>query len=464
MKKVIIYARQSSGSESHSDSIEVQIQNAMTLARRMKLEVTDIFFDYNISGKTYPTGYEFLAEHDKIFINWYSGQSGSKKYRDGLGKLFLLLPDIDYIIVDEITRLYRPLSNSFLEALVNQNLIANGVQIIQVKGGIIDFTLFDQHFVTTLKNRINDEQIAKQRQKSIEVMQKIRDDGYLPTGPKAWGLEYDSKTKVISMTADKAQLVRMIFDGIENGTSYSEIIRIVNIKYSVFFKSCFWNKNFYNIAKNPIYCGMQWNSYGKLIKNKQWNGIISLEQFENVQQILQKKRDIKNKKFRIAGEHKHFLPLSGSVYCGNCGSRLIAGFDRGNIFYYCRRGALAQKKECAASRIRESLKDTSVAGLKDSVYSFFRLFFANTNFFEESASHFEHETFILKNYDINSYISGLYKNYKSKKLTENEYCFLFRNTFDCIIVYADKVVFETKFGRFERRRKTVKRQKGIVRR
>ena len=102
--------------------------------------------------------------------------------------------------------------------------------------------------------------------------------------------------------------------------------------------------------------------------------------------------------------------------------------------------------------------------MKDSVYSFFRLFFANINFSEESAYHFENETFILKNYDINSYISGLYKNYKSKKLTENEYCFLFRNTFDRIIVYADKVVFETKFGRFERRRKTVKRQKGIARR
>ena len=112
-----------------------------------------------------------------------------------MGKLFAVLKDIDYIIVDEITRLYRPLSNSFLEALVNQNLIENNVQVIQVKGGVLDFSLFDQHFVTTLKNKINDEQIAKQRQKSIEVMQKIRDDGYLPTGPKAWGLEYDKKNK-----------------------------------------------------------------------------------------------------------------------------------------------------------------------------------------------------------------------------------------------------------------------------
>ena len=68
MKKAVIYARQSSGSEAHSESIEVQIQNAMIIAGKMNFEVTDIFFDYNVSGKTYPAGYEFLAENDKIFI------------------------------------------------------------------------------------------------------------------------------------------------------------------------------------------------------------------------------------------------------------------------------------------------------------------------------------------------------------------------------------------------------------
>lgn len=460
MKKAVIYARQSSGSEAHSESIEVQIQNAMIIAGKMNFEVTDIFFDYNVSGKTYPAGYEFLAENDKIFINWYLKQSGYKKYRDGLGKLFAVLKDIDYIIVDEITRLYRPLSNSFLEALVNQNLIENNVQVIQVKGGVLDFSLFDQHFVTTLKNKINDEQIAKQRQKSIEVMQKIRDDGYLPTGPKAWGLEYDKKNKSIFMLPDKAQLVRMIFDNVESGMTYSEIIKIVNEQYSIFFRSCFWNKNFYNIVKNPIYCGYQFNSCGELIKNKQWDGIISFEQFEKVQKILQKKRDEnnRNRKYHIAGVKKHFLPLSGYVYCGNCGSRLIAGIDRGNIYYYCRRGALALKKECAASRIMDSINGSSIYGLKDGVCYYFRFFFEKEN------QYCKQEDNITKNYDINSYINNLYSKYKRKKLTENEYLFLFKNTIDRIIVYADKVVFETKFGIFERKRKTVKRQKGIAKR
>ena len=152
------------------------------------------------------------------------------------------------------------------------------------------------------------------------------------------------------------------------------------------------------------------------------------------------------------------MPLSGYVYCGNCGSRLIAGIDRGNIYYYCRRGALALKKECAASRIMDSINGSSIYGLKDGVCYYFRFFFEKEN------QYCKQEDNITKNYDINSYINNLYSKYKRKKLTENEYLFLFKNTIDRIIVYADKVVFETKFGIFERKRKTVKRQKGIAKR
>lgn len=43
MKKAVIYARQSSGSESASESIEVQIRNCMALAEKMNLELIEVF-------------------------------------------------------------------------------------------------------------------------------------------------------------------------------------------------------------------------------------------------------------------------------------------------------------------------------------------------------------------------------------------------------------------------------------
>ena len=112
MKKAIIYARQSSGSETASESIDVQIINCKALAEKMDLEILGIFHDYNVSGKTYPAGFETVVQHDQAFLNWVAKQSGYKKFREGLGRLLQKLPQADFLIVDEITRLYRPLMPS----------------------------------------------------------------------------------------------------------------------------------------------------------------------------------------------------------------------------------------------------------------------------------------------------------------------------------------------------------------
>ena len=377
MKKAVVYARQSSGSESVSESIAVQIRNCKILAEKMNIEITDIFSDYNVSGKTYPVGYDAVAEQDYAFLSWFANQTGHKKFRSGLGELLKKLHQADFLIVDEITRLYRPLSNSFLESFINQKLIANRVSILQVKGGMIDLSLFDQHLITMLKNQINDDQIAKQRQKSIEVMAKIRDQGFMPTGPKAWGLNYDKVTKKISMADDKAELVRFIYKSISDEIPYNQIIQKINIEFTSFFKKNFWLSSFYNIAKNPIYCGYQFNTAGELIKNKQWDGIISCELFETVQKIMQKKRMFENKHHNISGK-KRFLPLSGYIFCGNCGSRMVAGVSRNKVYYYCLNANFNKNKSCSQNRIFESINNRSIIGLKEAAYSFFN-FFLNVN-------------------------------------------------------------------------------------
>lgn len=375
MKKAVIYARQSSGSESNSESIEVQITNCTALAQKMNIEVIDVFCDHNVSGKTYPAGFEAVANQDMAFLNWFADQTGYKKFRSGLGALLNVLSEVDFLIVDEITRLYRPLSNSFLESFINQKLIAARVQIIQVKGGMLDLAMFDQHLITMLKNQINDEQIAKQRQKSIEVMAKIRDSGFLPTGPKAWGLDYDKQTKKISMSAEKAELVHFIFNNIHAGVPYNQIIVEVNRIFPSFFKKNFWTSSFYNIARNPIYCGYQFNSNGELIENRQWDGIISYELFETVQKIMQKKRMLENKNHKTSPQNR-FLPLSGFIFCGNCGCRMIAGISRDKVYYRCPNAYLKKNPECSYSRLAESIKHRSTVGLKEAVYYFF-IFFLN---------------------------------------------------------------------------------------
>ena len=60
-RKAIVYARQSSGSDDYSESVSVQIINCQILADRNGLAVIGVYSDLNISGKTFPVGWEALA-------------------------------------------------------------------------------------------------------------------------------------------------------------------------------------------------------------------------------------------------------------------------------------------------------------------------------------------------------------------------------------------------------------------
>ena len=54
--KALIYARQSSGKDYFSESVEAQIANCKKLAAKEKLEVIGVYKDLNTSGETYPVG------------------------------------------------------------------------------------------------------------------------------------------------------------------------------------------------------------------------------------------------------------------------------------------------------------------------------------------------------------------------------------------------------------------------
>jgi len=365
-KRAIIYARQSSGADDYSESVEVQITNCRNLAAREHITVVEIFSDLNISGKTYPEGWNDLAFRDQAFQRWLAQNSSRRSTRIGFGKVMMRLSQIDYIIVDDITRLYRPLSRSFLEAAVNDSLIVNNVQILQVKGGKLDMAQFDQQLVTMLKNQINDEQIAKQRQRSIEVLNKLRDSGIMPTGITAFGLIYDKQSKSYTLDQQRCQVVKYIFEQVLNGKSYGELVREINRRWSELFRGYFWEKSLYEILRKPIYAGFQYNSSGNLIKNNQGEAVITLDTFLQVQTIMAQRR---LKRFHLPPKaaHRHWMPLSGMLFCGNCGSRLTSVVEDGKIVYVCRRGSLCSDPACRASRISMRCNKPYLAGLIDAV-------------------------------------------------------------------------------------------------
>ncbi|MBE6367412.1 MAG: hypothetical protein E7052_05815 [Lentisphaerae bacterium] len=369
-KRAVIYARQSSGADDYSESVEVQIANCRKLAAQQHISVVEVFSDLNISGKTYPAGWENLAAADYAFQKWLRQTAAHRQVREGLGQVMRHLSGIDYIIVDDITRLYRPLSRSYLESAVNERLIEYNVKILQVKGGTLDLAQFDQQLITMLKNQINDEQIAKQHLRSIEVLNKLRDSGVMPTGITAYGLIYDRSSKLFSIDDEKAEVIKFVFDAVIGYESYSSIVYTVNRRWKHLFKSCFWEKSLHEIVRKPIYAGYQYNTAGDLIKNRQGPAIISLSQFLQAQEVVKYKRlKHSGNRCNIAGENRHWLPLSGLLYCGNCHSKLVAGIEKGKINYYCRRGCLNKTLLCRDSRIAVRCNKPYTVGLLDAVQS-----------------------------------------------------------------------------------------------
>lgn len=331
MKKAIIYGRQSSGKDDISESIEVQVLNCKNLAEKENLEIIGIYKDLNSSGKLYPEGYGDIAENDIIYQNWLKTTSTRKKCRPGLGEVFARLSEIDYIIVDDFTRLARPLSGSFLESTIQQLLYTYNVKVLTVKNGEMDLNNFNDSLIATLQNRINDAQIAIQRKKSMDGLKKLRESGESIQGiGNCLGFKSTGKKHEITIDEKEAEIIRYCFDSVLDGLSMNEITKRVNEKYP--WVSRTFNRSLLrHILQRPLYTGYFRKDNGELAPAKQVPyAIIDFNKFMAVQKILTERKTYKNRpKYR-------WSPLSGRIICGECGAKMIVRQNkRIRGFYTC---------------------------------------------------------------------------------------------------------------------------------
>lgn len=367
MKQAVIYCRQSSGSEKESLSIEVQEQNCRKLCKDAGIEVLAVFHDYNTSGEIYPAGKEAEkeAESDKKYQAWRKEQKARKKdFRIGLGKALELLPKVDFFVVNEITRLYRPVGR--LEAFINDLFEEHNVVIKQVQGGDVDFTDTNHTIINYIQNKILFKDVQKKRQNSLNSLKAKREKGEL-CSCKAFGAIYSTSDKSITFDAEKAGIVAYVFESIAKHIPYNQITFHVNENYKHLFDGkngngkCFYQSNLYNISRNMIYSGYVETAteeeleagISRPVRSSQVaEPIITYALFAKVQKIMKRNRENSGKaKLNVAGEQKNWLPLSGYFYCANCGAKLVSGIDKGSVFYYCKTGMLKKDKNCTGSRI-----------------------------------------------------------------------------------------------------------------
>ena len=97
---------------------------------------------------------------------------------------------VKYVIVDDLTRLARPLSGSFLNDYLKQRLQFAGIVILTVKNGEVDYANYMDCLVSDVQTHVVDNQLKIQTQKAKDAMMELKKNGYYPNQPKMFGIEY----------------------------------------------------------------------------------------------------------------------------------------------------------------------------------------------------------------------------------------------------------------------------------
>lgn len=308
MTRCVLYARQSSGDDEKSESVDLQLARLKALAASRGWNVAGEYSDLDISGKTYPDTPDAraLSALDEVFKQWSAGRKDI--YRKGLGELLGRLDGIDAILVWDITRLMRPLRGSHLESYIVQTLKRHNVRVIQIDGGEVDFSSFENSLIVTITGMINDEQIRIQREKQMGAYKAMRDRGQQCSGPAPVG--YRRANGTMEIEEKGAQIVRDAYTLFLAGEGLSRICRRLNEvhKYNTM------PGNLKQLLKRPVYCGLAYNSAGDLIPASPALPIISEADWRRAQAMMAGgKRGYVSKRMNA---------LSGLMRCGTCGSTM----------------------------------------------------------------------------------------------------------------------------------------------
>jgi len=361
--RAYIYTRQSSGGEEKSLSIEQQLQNCVDLCKKKGWKIGGKFSDFNTSGRTYPTGAESVALQDRGFVRWIDSTSSNKSFRPGLGELLQKLGQDDVIVVDDITRLCRPATMSSLVNYLGNFFMDLGTVVYSAKGERFDPNRFVDLLMLSINSQMNDNQIKIQSEKSRTSQILLRNRGILPTGCKAFGLSTTPNHGMLQIDQEKANVVRFVMESIAKHHTYASILRELNAnaKYRSLVPKCYYESSINHISEQPLYCGYMKNSEGKLIKCQQMEGqeIISYDLWKRVREVREE---------TIKGPRRskyNWLPFSGLLFCGYCGSKMVVNKDGDRIYYICHVGSSVRfEEQCRQSRVGVNNDQEYCLGLK----------------------------------------------------------------------------------------------------
>ena len=152
-------------------------------------------------------------------------------------------------------------------------------------------------------------------------------------GTPPLGYDVDPANKMLIINADEANIIKIIFDMTQERYSYNDVANFLNDKgYKTKRGSTFTKNSLHDILRNPKYTGLYFFNriakpiLGTNVNSHKYNdpkdmtlvpggvpAIISQEQFDDVQQILDLRKQTR------AVKQKETYLFTGKIFCGECG-------------------------------------------------------------------------------------------------------------------------------------------------
>jgi DNA invertase Pin-like site-specific DNA recombinase len=337
---------------SRKESTAVQAEECRDLCKRNGYTIvpaskeTDAFEEKDFSGRTYPSGFD---QTDPAFEHYFKTHihKESKHSRPKFGQLLSRISEVDLIVCRDFTRLIRPARHSHLGNFLLQFMSANGIQVHSIADGRMDPDNFANMLTTNLQMMITDDAKMTELEKSVEVLKRKKDNGWLTGGANFYGFQSSGHQKM-SPVPEQLEIVRHIFNRFLEGAAINEITRELNDQHNTrTTKDRIWtSRPVRNILCRPAYAGLARNSAGRLIESKVFNphAIISESDYLAVVRQLKTEDDFmvltdhaKDKRTERAQTLGHKRggrplgstnskgpchPLSGLMRCGRCGRHL----------------------------------------------------------------------------------------------------------------------------------------------
>ncbi len=305
-------------------SLQLQEKECRHFAEKNNYDVEDIYIDNNRSCITYPDTEYFRgrAKGDDSFkdaIRDIKKITDKTAFRTGLGEMVqrIAQKDIDIIIVRDETRLMRPLPrsgllNDFLNVLVRCN-----TKIHTTQGKFIDPKNDDHIFVMLIVSFTEIKSMMNKIEASKASIKEKRDNG--DVFGKLYCFGYEQEECNLIPVEEELKIVKEIFRQCLDGVPLCVIAQYLNKqKIPLYNGGKMWrSNNVRNILNRSTYAGYQKKSNLKefipinVLKNQKT--VITYGEYLRVKEIL----STHTRKSRAT---KNCHPLSGFLYCGECGS------------------------------------------------------------------------------------------------------------------------------------------------